>query len=186
MNSPGLFSLPRFFSPAAWKLGILALSALALTSCGTKAIDPAALEARELLDLLDGRNERMALDKYSEVVVGSFRMTLPPQEDEQDLRVSFRLVAIVPESQKLTFEAELPEYEQRIRDAAIELVGRTDPEQLAEPSLSYLKEEMVATINRILQKRMVRDVAFSSFSLGYQWPKEEAAPAKPKPSGGHH
>lgn len=177
--------MPRFLSPSAWKLGILALSTLACASCGTKAIDPAALEARELLDLLDGRNERVALDKYAEVDIGSFKMTLPPKEDEQDLRVSFRLVAIVPESQKISFEAELPHYEKRIRDAAIELVGRTDPEQLAEPSLSHLKEAMVATINRILQKRLLRDVAFSSFSLGYQWTKEDAAPAKPKPSGHH-
>jgi hypothetical protein len=185
MNSQGLLAMLRFFSPYAWKLGILALSALAFASCGTKAIDPAALEARELLDLLDGRNERVALDKYAEVDIGSFKMTLPPKEDEQDLRVSFHLVAIVPESQKIPFETELPHYEKRIRDAAIELVGRTDPEQLAEPSLSHLKEEMVATINRILQKRLIRDVAFSSFSLGYQWTKEEAAPAKPKPSGHH-
>lgn len=178
--------MPRFLSPSAWKLGILPLLALSFVSCSTKAVDPTALEARELLDLLDGRNERMALEKYSEVDIGSFKMTLPPREEEQDLRVSFRLVAIVPESQKVTFEAELPHFEKRIRDAAIELVGRTDPEQLAEPSLSYLKEEMVSTINRILQKRALRDVAFSSFSLGYQWTKEEAPAAKPKPSGGHH
>ncbi|MFN0016714.1 MAG: flagellar basal body-associated FliL family protein [Pirellulaceae bacterium] len=179
--------MPRFFSPPAWKLGILALGALAFASCGTKAINPAAMEARELLDLLDGQNERLDLAKYAEVDIGSFKMTLPPKEDERSLRVSFRLVAIVPESQKAGFEADLPKYEKRIRDAAIELVGRTDPEQLAEPSLSYLKGEMVTTINRILQKRLIREAAFSSFSLGYQWPKEEEAPAKPKPSGhGHH
>ena len=41
------------------------------------------------------------------------------------------------------------------------------------------------TINRILQKRLVRDAAFSSFSFGYQWPREEDAPARPK-SSGHH
>ena len=177
--------MPRLFSPPAWKLGILALAALAFSSCGTKATNPAAMEARELLDLLDGRHERLDLEKYAEVDIGSFRMTLPPKDDEQALRVGFRLVAIVPESQKASFEAELPNYDKRIRDAIISLVGRTDHEQLAEPSLSYLKEEMVATINRILQKRLVRDAAFSSFSLGYQWPKEDEAPSRPKASGHH-
>ena len=178
--------MPTFASPTAWNLGMLALLTISLTSCGTKAVNPAALEARELLDLLDGHNERLDLDKYAEVDIGSFKLIRPPKQDEQPLRVSFRLVAIIPESQKASFEAELPKYEKRIRDATISLVARTDEDQLAEPSLQHLKGEMVATINRILQKRLVRDAAFSSFSLGYQWPKEEAAPAKPKPSGGHH
>jgi Flagellar basal body-associated protein FliL len=177
--------MPRILTHPAWKLGILALGSMALASCGTKGTSPVALEARELLDLLDGRHERLDLDKYIEVDIGSFRMTLPIREDEQPLRVSFRLVAIVPESQKASFEAELPKYDKRIRDAVIGLVARTDHEQLAEPSLEYLKTEMVATINRILQKRLVRDAAFSSFSLGYQWTKEAEAPAKPKPSGHH-
>lgn len=179
--------MPIFFSRPAWKLGIIALAALAFASCGTKATNPAALEATELLDLLDGRRNGLDLEKYAEVDIGSFRMTLAPKEDERALRVSFRLVAIVPESQKVSFETELPKYEKRIRDAAIALVGRTDHDKLAEPSLEYLKGEMVAEINRILQKRLVRDAAFSSFSLGHTWPKEDAAPAKPKPkSGGHH
>ena len=177
--------MPRYLSHPAWKLGIIALGSLAFASCGTRATNPAAMEARELLDLLDGRNERLDLDKYAEVDIGSFKMALAPKGDDPALRVSFRLVAIVPESQKASFEAELPKYEKRIRDAAIALVGRTDHEQLAEPSLEYLKAEMVTTINRILQKRLVRDAAFSSFSLGYQWPREEEAPAKPK-SSGHH
>lgn len=179
--------MPRFASPPAWKLGMLALVAVSFASCGTKATDPTALEARELLDLLDGRRERLDPEKYGEVDIGSFRMTLPPKDEEQALRVGFRLVAIVPEGQKASFAEELPKYEQRIRDAAIALVGRTDQEQLADPGLEYLKLEMTATINRILQQRLVRDVAFSSFSLGYQWPREEEAPAKPKSGGhGHH
>ncbi|MBC7856081.1 MAG: flagellar basal body-associated FliL family protein, partial [Pirellulaceae bacterium] len=171
-----------------WKLGILALGSLAFASCGgAQATNPAALEANELLDLLDGRKNGLDLETYAEVDIGSFRMTLAPQGEERALRVSFRLVAIVPDSQKASFEAELPRYEKRIRDAAIALVGSTDHEQLAEPSLDYLKGEMVTTINRILQKRLVRDAAFSSFSLGHQWPKEDAPPAKPKPkAGGHH
>jgi len=180
--------MPTFLSPSAGKLGMLALAglvALSLASCSSKATNPAALEARELLDLLDGREGRLDLDKYAEVNIGSFRVALPSKEDEPALKVSFKLVAIVPESKKAHFEEELPKYEQRIREAAIALVSRTDSEQLAEPSLDYLKGEMAATLNRILQKRIVRDTAFSSFSLGYQWTREEDAPAKPK-SGGHH
>ncbi|MGI8981781.1 MAG: flagellar basal body-associated FliL family protein [Pirellulaceae bacterium] len=179
--------MPSFVSHPAWKLGIIALGSLAFASCGTQATNPAALEANELLDMLDGRKQGMELEKYAEVDIGSFRMTLAPHGEERALRVSFRLVAIVPESQKASFETEMPKYEKRIRDAAIALVGRTDHEQLAEPSLEYLKGEMVAEINRILQKRLVRDAAFSSFSLGHNWPKEDAAPAKPKAkSSGHH
>lgn len=181
-------AVPHLFSPVAWKLGIAAICSLALASCGTQARNPTAMEAVELLDLLDGRNERLDLDEYAEVEIGTFKMTLPPGtkgEDKDPLRVKFRLIAIVPEGQKLNFETELPKYDKRIRDAVISLVCRTDHEQLAEPSLSYLKAEVVTTINRILQKRLLRDAAFSSFSLGHQWPKDEEAPPKPKPSGHH-
>jgi hypothetical protein len=158
---------------------------LCFAACGTKATDPTALEARELLDLLDGRQERLSPEKYGEVDIGSFKTTLPARGEDEALRLSFRLVAIVPEGQKAEFTVELPKYEKRIRDAAIALVCRTDQELLAEPSLEYLKGEMTGAINRILQKRLVRDVAFSAFSLGYQWPRDEEAPEKPK-SSGHH
>ena len=184
-----LNATPGLLSRGAWKLGIVCVCVLAFASCGTQARNPTAMEAGELLDLLDGRNERLDLDKYAEVEIGTFKMTLPgasPTEEERTpLRVKFKLIAIVPEGQKVNFEAELPKYEKRIRDAVISLVGRTDQDQLAEPSLSYLKSEVVTTINRILQKRLLRDAAFSSFSLGHQWPKDEEVPPKPK-SGGHH
>lgn len=169
----------------AWKLGTVALCCLLFGSCGTHVENPSAMEAGELLDLLDGKNERLNLEKYAEVEIGSFKMTLPARDGGESLRVKFRLFAIVPDGHKGTFEAELPKYEKRIRDAVISLVSSTDHELLAEPSLGYLKGEVVATLNRILQQRMVRDAAFSSFSFGYHWPKEEEAPPKPKASGHH-
>lgn len=180
--------MPGLLSRGAWKLGMAAVFSLVFASCGTQVKNPTAMEAAELLDLLDGRNERLDLNEYAEVEIGTFKMTLPKgnqQEENAPLRVKFRLIAIVPEGQKLTFETELPKYDKRIRDAVISLVGRTDHEQLAEPSLRYLKAEVVTTINRILQKRLLRDAAFSSFSLGHQWPKDDEAPAKPKASGHH-
>jgi hypothetical protein len=143
------------------------------------------LDAIELLDLLDGKQQRLDLDKYGEVEVGTFKVTLAARESEEALKVKFRLYAVIPESQKASFGTEFPKYEKRIRDAIISLVQRTDQEQLAEPSLNYLKAEIVATINRILQKRVARDAVFSSYSLGYQWPRDEEAPEKPAPSGHH-
>ena len=169
----------------AWKLGIIALGCLLLASCGSQGRNPAALDAIELLDLLDGKEQRLDLDKYGEVEVGSFKITLAAREDERALKVKFRLYAVIPESQKASFAIEFPKYEKRIRDAVISLVQRTDQEQLAEPSLNYLKAEIVATINRILQKRVARDAVFSSFSLGYQWPREEEESERPKPSAHH-
>jgi flagellar basal body-associated protein FliL len=44
-------------------------------------------------------------------------------------------------------------------------VQKTDAEQLAEPGLNWLKAELVAAINRVLQERIVQDVAFSEFSM---------------------
>jgi flagellar basal body-associated protein FliL len=53
-----------------------------------------------------------------------------------------------------------------MRDAVISLVQHSDIEQLADPKMEYLKSELVIAINRVLQGQVIKDVAFSEFSLG--------------------
>jgi flagellar basal body-associated protein FliL len=44
-------------------------------------------------------------------------------------------------------------------------VQETESEQLTDPGLAFFRSEVVAAINRILQERLVKDVAFSEFSV---------------------
>jgi hypothetical protein len=80
-----------------------------------------------------------------------------------------------------------PKFEKRVRDAIISLVQRTETEHLSDPSLTLFKEEVAATVNRVLQERLLVDVAFSDFSTdhepGIPW-SMPAGEVKP-PSGGH-
>ena len=160
---------------------------LVLSACGSPAQDPMGLEAVELLDLLEGTPQHLNPDKYTEVEIGSFRVIQSSSEDSQPLYISFHLIGIVPAGEQTAIVGELALYEQRLRDAVITHIQRMDREQLAEPSLGYVKSETVVVINRLLQRRALRDVVFSDFCLGYEWPPESGGSEKKekKPSGHH-
>jgi hypothetical protein len=124
----------------------------------------AAGDAHELLDLLEigGQHDP---SRFVEVEIGTFRVTHRLADDQETMLVKFRLFGIVPESKQEQLHEELPRFEKRIRDAVISLVQKTEAEQLAEPGLRWLKAELVAAINRVVQDRALSDVAFSDFSL---------------------
>ena len=88
-----------------------------------------------------------------------------PWVEGEPLVVKFRLFGIVSETKEERLYHELPKYEKRIRDAVISLVQKTESEQLAEPGLKWLKAELVAAINRVVQDRALSGIAFSDFSL---------------------
>jgi hypothetical protein len=94
-----------------------------------------------------------------------------------------------PQERQVRLTQLWPNYEKRARDAVISLVQRTETEHLCDPSLTFLKEEIAATINRVLQERLLIDVAFSDFSTdretGMPWSIPPGTETKP-PSGGSH
>ena len=124
----------------------------------------AATNAKELLDLLEIGGQQDP-SRFVEVEIGSFRVTHRLADEKHTMLVKFRLVGIVPETKQEYLGEELPKFEKRIRDAVISLVQKTDVEQLAEPGLKWLKAELVAAINRVVQDRALQDVVFSDFSM---------------------
>lgn len=121
-------------------------------------------DAAELLDLLDVGGQTDP-SRFVEMEIGTFRVTHKPDDQAEQLVVKFRLFGIVSETKENRLHHELPKYESRIRDAVISLVQKTEAEQLAEPGLKWLKAELVAAINRVVQDRALSGVAFSDFSL---------------------
>jgi hypothetical protein len=121
-------------------------------------------DAADLLDLLAVGGSQDP-SRFVEVEIGTFRVTHKLADQGEPLVVKFRLFGIVSESKEGRLHDELAKYEKRIRDAVISLVQKTEAEQLAEPGLKWLKAELVAAINRVVQDRALSCIAFSDFSL---------------------
>jgi flagellar basal body-associated protein FliL len=165
----------------------LAAACAALTGCGGEADHAAGLEAAEILDLME--DQKQDPRGFVEVELGQFRVTHAAAKDEALLLVEFKLFAVVPETKREKLEQALPAYHNRLRDGIISLVQSTDTQHLADPSLAFFKSELVGTINRVLHQRLVRDVAFSDFSihdaLNAPLPAAGASAPPKKDSGGH-
>lgn len=177
----------------AWPVALclIELFALLLGGCSQPTPTSTGLDPGELLALL---HERQQGDSryFVEVDLGRFRVTHPLSSGEGNLYVQFHLIGIVPEERRAHLEAIWPKFEKRVRDAIITLVQRTETAHLADPSLTFFKEEVVGTVNRVLQERILADVAFSDFSTdrepGTPWSvpvAEGKSGGEQKKSGGH-
>jgi flagellar basal body-associated protein FliL len=166
----------------------LALAACLLAGCGKQQAKSAAeMDAGELLALFQERQHADAKN-FVETDLGRFRVPHKLASGEGQLYVQFHLFGVLPQERQARLAELWPKYEKRVRDAVIHLVQRTETEHLSDPSLTFFKEEVAAIVNRVLQERLLADVAFSDFSTdrepGMPWslPITEAKP----PSGGGH
>jgi hypothetical protein len=168
---------------------VAAIAACLLAGCGQPPTKSAAeLDASELLALFQER-QHVDAKSFVESDLGRFRIAHKLSSGEGLLYVQFHLFGVLPQ-ERLPRLAELwPKYEKRTRDAVISLVHRTETEHLSDPSLTFFKEEVAATVNRILQERLLIDVAFSDFSTdrepGMAWSTPATEAAKPSSGGGH-
>jgi hypothetical protein len=164
---------------------IIELLALLLPGCSHPTQPPTAVDPGELLALL---HERQQGDSryFVEVDLGRFRVTHPLSSGDGNLYVQFHLIGIVPQERRAHLEAIWPRFEKRVRDAIITLVQRTETAHLADPSLTFFKEEVVGTVNRVLQERLLADVAFSDFSTDREPGTPWSVPAAEGKPGGEH
>lgn len=178
-----VFRFPRLRVGLVW--GAIAL--LLVAGCGKKEKTAAEMDAAELLNLL---HERQHVDAHNfvEVDLGRYRVSHKVAGAEGALYVQFHLFGIVSTTREKNLAEILPKFEKRTRDAVISLVQRSETEHLCEPSLALLKEEVAATVNRILRERLLIDVVFSDYSTdkeaGIPWSIPPGAEPK-KESGGH-
>jgi flagellar basal body-associated protein FliL len=168
-------------------LGLVVLILCLLAGCGKEPVKSSAeLDAAELLALFQERHQTDAKN-FVERDLGRFRVTHSLDGSDGHLHIQFHLFGVLPQERQERLNQVLPKYEKRVRDAVIGLVQRTETEHLTDPSLTFFKEEIAATVNRILQERLFVDVAFSDFSTdreaGMPWSLPAAAPKEK--SGGH-
>ncbi len=163
------------------------------SSCSSTEKPPnASAEANEILDLINDSQKKIDPQGYVEVDLGKFRVThaVGGTDNEALLLVDFQLYGVLPLERQAALEHALPTYNNRMRDAVISLVQRTDTEHLTDPSLAFFKAELAAAVNRVLQERLVKDVVFSNFSVhdAHEAPfptSSGSAEPKKKPAGGH-
>jgi hypothetical protein len=160
-----------------------------LTGCSQPSKSAAEMDASELLALFQER-QHVDAKNFVESELGRFRITHKLGPDAGQLYVQFHLFGVLPQERLVRLSQLWPKYEKRARDAVISLVQRTETEHLCDPSLTFLKEEVAATINRVLQERLLIDVAFSDFSTdrenGMPWSIPPGAENSKPPSGGGH
>ncbi|MBM4088037.1 MAG: hypothetical protein FJ276_01205 [Planctomycetes bacterium] len=133
-----------------------------VTGCG-KEQTQAVVDAGELLETyeLDRRHHDPVF--FSEVDLGEFTVT---QRREPDiLVVRFHLYGVVPDKYLEQFNALVVSHGERIRSEVREAVQAGSLEQLGDPTLGWLKSELISSINGVLDTRMLRDVVFGDFSF---------------------
>ena len=146
-------------------LGLFTVVLSMLAGCGHGSSAAGQLETSELLELLEEQELKSDNHAYVEVDLGEYRVTHSLANNAGQILVRFHLYGIVPEARLAKLEHAREQYQNRLRDAVIHLVQETDTEQLTDPGLAFFRSEVVAAINRVLQERLVKDVAFSDFSI---------------------
>lgn len=139
--------------------------ALGLSGCGSAPVQVAGMDVPEIMELLEDEQMKRNPNAFVEIDLGKFKVTRMLPGDEGQLVVRFHLIGIVPEAKQTEFTESMPKYETRLRDSILALVQRAEPEHLADPGLSYLKSEMLMTINNQMHTRHLRSVAFSDLSV---------------------
>jgi flagellar basal body-associated protein FliL len=180
-------NLPRSMlriTPIHWCM-TLALTAWFAAGCSHPVKTAPEMDASELLALFQER-QHVDAKNFVEMDLGRFRVTHKLASGEGQLYVQFHLFGILPQQRQTRLAQLWPQYEKRVRDAIISLTQRTETEHLSDPSLTFFKEEVAATVNRVLQERLLVDVAFSDFSTDREAGVPWSVPASDaKPAGGH-
>src|SRR5439155_6374591 len=127
-----------------------AVAVCLLTGCSQPSNSAAEMHASELLALFQER-QHVDAKNFVESELGRFRITHKLGPEAGQLYIQFHLFGVLPQERQVRLTQVWAKYEKRARDAVISLVQRTETEHLCDPSLSFLKEELAATINCVLQ-----------------------------------
>jgi flagellar basal body-associated protein FliL len=100
-----------------------------------------------------------------EVDLGEFTVTQRQPDSNILLLVRFKIFGVIEREKKDDFAKLLEDRRQRMRDSVITIVQRADMEQLSDPTLGWLKSEIIPSVNKLLRTRILKDVVFSEFTM---------------------
>jgi hypothetical protein len=157
MNALPLLS--SFVRPVV--LLLVALSAV-ISGCSRPA-DDSMLDASALLARYEKDRRRHDPLHFSELDLGKFDVT--KRRETSILYIRFHLYAVIPDTLIPQFEELQQTHGERMRQTVRETAQSCDLDQLNDPSLGWLKSELISALNDVIQTPLVRDVVFSDFSL---------------------
>ena len=153
----------RFFTGSS-SFVLLLLAAVIGLSCGcSKTLPDPVTDAGALLERYEKDRRRHDPVHFSEIDLGE--VALNRRKDNLIYYIRFRLYAVVPDGLTDQFNELLLTHGERVNSKVLESARRCSLEQLNDPSLGWLKSDLISSVNRILQTPILRDVVFSDFSL---------------------
>lgn len=135
------------------------------TKDGESPISNHVADVEKILTMIAGKEKKHDPRLYTEVDLGQFRVTRPGTDDDEIFVVKFHVYGVLNEQDQPKFERSAEGRQQRLRDAVLSVVHRAEFDQLLDPALDAVKSDLVSAINRMLENDLLRDVAFSSFSM---------------------
>jgi len=124
-----------------------------------------AADVEKILSMVAGKERKHDPRLYKEVDLGEFRVTRPGKKEEDILVIKFHIYGVLHEQDEPKFGKASQGRQQRLRDAVLSVVHRSEFEQLVDPSLEAVKDDISTAINRVIETDLIRDVAFSNFSM---------------------
>jgi hypothetical protein len=132
--------------------------------CGCSGSDQdVMMNAGVLLDRYERDQRRHDPLHFSEVDLGDYTVT--QRHDRSILYIRFHLYGVVPDRFVDKFTDRYKHHKERLREAVRKATQRCEVDQLNDPSLGWLKSELIRSINRELEAPLLRDVVFSKFSF---------------------
>lgn len=152
----------RLTPVAIWLLsGMLTVT---LAGCGTASSQDQMIDPLNLIEDYDPATPRHHPTNLSEVDLGEYYITVPIENSFDMLSIRFRVHAVVPKAKLEAITKSVVEKENRVKDQLMTVVQRIDHQELADPSMTWLKAEMIPVLNRELRSEDIRDVVFSDFT----------------------
>jgi hypothetical protein len=140
----------------AWLSASLWASCIALTCCG--CYDGQAL--------VEAARSTALKTRTAEVDFGLFQTTLPRDPNTQSFTdVRLYIFWTVPRYRVPEIELQLKAEQYRVRHETLQAVRTTTPDELAEPSLTQLRERIEQVVNEILAESPVKSIGFYEVSL---------------------
>jgi hypothetical protein len=121
------------------------------------------LDATALLERYEQVRQRHDPDHFSEVDLGEFTVT--QRRETAIFFIRFHLYAVVSDKEIEEFTKLLETHGERIRGKIRETVQSSELAQLEDPTLGWLKSELIQWINRSVNTPILRDVVFGDFSF---------------------
>ncbi len=118
-----------------------------------------------MLERYEKDRRRHDPNHFSEVDLGEYTVSKKSNNSDSIYYVRFHLYGVVPDALISEFDKTLAAHGKTLRDRVLKVSNECKLNQLNDPSLGWLKSEMISSINRTLQAPLLRDVVFSEFSF---------------------